>query len=70
MNHPDKIATKTGPRGNTSVSLSVEELRDIENVAYARHQSRAEFIRDAAVAAARKVLGTARSTRRPKVGAL
>jgi uncharacterized protein (DUF1778 family) len=54
--HAPSPVNKALPRSNTSVSLSGDEIRDIEEAARSRQQSRAEFIRGAAVVAARKLL--------------
>lgn len=48
--------SKPLPRSNTSVSLSGDEIHDIEEAARIKQQSRAEFIRIAAIAAAHEVL--------------
>lgn len=57
--HATSPAGKALPRSNTSVSLSGDEIREIEEAARLKQQSRAEFMREAAVAAARRALKAA-----------
>lgn len=66
--HGPLTRSKALPRANTSVSLSGDEIGEIEDAARVGGQSRAEFIRDAAVAKAREVNNGARA-RRPKTEA-
>lgn len=46
--------SKTAPRSNVSVTLSIEELHAIDEAAREKRISRAQFIREAAVAHAQQ----------------
>lgn len=47
---------KAAPRSNVSVTLSVEEIAKVDEAAHRRGESRASFIRSAAVEAATRDL--------------